>query len=357
MNYKKLIDKYLFFEILKNSVLFNLILVLIFTLFHFLDELTKDYAMSSKIEYILYTIPATTNILAGLGIFIASIVTVANFNERRELQIYLTGGVSLKIFIRKIVYIGFILSFLITLLGESFSPFFSEKSLKIKAEATGRVFSNSDNNIWIKNDDLFININSSRGGEEFSGISIFEIDEKNKLNKFSYSEKGLLEFQGLKLINTEGVIFSNLNNFIYPENIQKEESSILMGVGQVEKISKDERTMNILELIQISLMLTASGLKNELYVTEIFSRLLRPFVTIGLILIALPMTLNLQRNTSLSKLILTAISLALIFNLISKLLGIYAINFGLNVYIASLLPLLITFFFGFVSLLKSKILS
>jgi len=354
MSKQKLINKYLFIEVSKNSIIFVALLVLIFSLFHFLGELEKDYPMNSKIEYIIYSMPSTINLLAALGIFMASIVTVGNFNDRKELQIFLTGGISLSSFIKKIVLICFILSSLMLTLGEIFSPIFSEKSLLIKAEATGRNFYSSDKDVWLKNDKLIINIKHNQGGVQFSDISIFEMDEKNQLINFSHSKKGVLDSGLLKLQNTEKISFEKLDNsgVIKPKSSKINEAAMTVDFRQVEPLEKDERTMTLFELVKSASFLSTIGLKNEQYISEIFSRLTKPFVTVGLFLIAIPMLLNFSRGVSLTKMILLGISLALIFNLVSKLMGLYAVNFNLNVYVASMLPLVVIFLLALVSIIK-----
>jgi len=353
-DYKKILNRYLFWEILRNSILYICLLVLIFSLFHFLDELGKDYSMNAKIEYILYSMPVTTDMLAGLAIFMASIITIGNLNARRELQIFFVGGVSFLSFIKKVVLISFSLSFLMLILGQIYSPFFSEKSLRVKAEATGQTFNNSDENIWIKKDNLFINIDTSTGGSEFSGISMFETDIENNLIKFSNSEKGYLEKQHLKVIDTSIIHLEKIDKseFVMQNPSKNRGELLLVDLTRINTLKKDERTMNLLELIEAAIFISSSGLKNEVYIAEIFSRLTRPFITVGLVLISIPIILNLRRNSSLTKMILIGISLALVFNLFSKLMGLYAVSFGLNVFLASLLPLAVTFLISIISLIK-----
>ena len=354
MNEQKLINKYLFSEISKNSIIFIVLLVLIFSLFHFLDEIGKDYPMDSKVEYILYSIPPTINLLAGLGIFMASIVTVGNLNDRKELQIFLTGGISLFGFIRKTVLISLTLSLIMLIMGEIFSPIFSEKSLKIKAEATGKNFYSTNNDIWIKNDKFFINIKNNNGGVQFSGLSLFEINDSNHLTNFSYSDNGSLDSGSLKLQNAKTISFKKQDNsnFIKPITSKKKEATISVDFSQVEPLEKDERTMTLLELVESASFLASIGLKNEKFISEIFSRLTKPLMSVGLFLIAIPMLLNFSRTASLTKMILIGIALALIFNLLSKLMGLYAVNFNMNVYIASFLPILMIYLIAFISMIK-----
>lgn len=354
MSKQKLINKYLFLEISKNSIVFIVLLVLIFSLFHFLDEIGKDYPMDSKIEYILYSIPPTINLLAGLGIFMASIVTVGNLNDRKELQIFLTGGISLFGFIRKTVLICLALSLVMLILGEIFSPIFSEKSLKIKAEATGRNFYSTNNDIWIKNDNFFINIKNNNGGVLFSGLSLFEVDGGNHLTNFSYSNEGSLDSGFLKLENAKTISFikQDNSNILRPITSKKKEATISVDFSNVETLEKDERTMTLFELVESASFLSSIGLKNEKFISEIFSRLTKPLMSVGLFLIAIPMLLNFSRGASLTKMILIGITLALIFNLLSKLMGLYAVNFNMNVYIASLLPILMIYLIAFISMIK-----
>jgi len=125
------IDKYITKEIFKLSLIVLLALVIVFSVFHFLEELDNKYPISEKFRYIFYSLPVFSNLISMLAVFIASTIFIGQLNSRREMQVIFTSGISYSIFIKKIVVVIFFVSILFSSLGEIYSPYFYEKSNQI----------------------------------------------------------------------------------------------------------------------------------------------------------------------------------------------------------------------------------
>ena len=86
------ITKYLTLEIIKSYLLILLILVSIFSLFLFIEELNNNYPVSSIIEYVILSMPSTAGLLSTLALFIGSILVIGRLNSNKEMQVLLSAG-------------------------------------------------------------------------------------------------------------------------------------------------------------------------------------------------------------------------------------------------------------------------
>jgi len=336
------ITKYLTFEIIKSYILILLILVSIFSLFLFIEELDNNYPVTSIIEYVILSMPSTAGLLSTLALFIGSILVIGRLNSNKELQILISAGLSIFSFFKKFFSIVIILAIFNLIINEITSPFFFEKSRLVKALASGQTYSNADYNIWLKKENKFVRIEESINGQEFRNISIFTIED-NELMSILFAQEGRLQDGDLVILKKDLFKIYRDNHFInYSKFLEKDEAYKLeLNSRQIESLNRDERSMNIIELVKSLIFLSQNGISNNDYVVELVTRATSPLTVIGLIILALPFVLRFDRGTSISKMMIISISIALVFNLVLKIFKVSIISFGLDAYLASFLPLMI----------------
>jgi len=343
---------YILKKLVKTFLLVSLLIVLIFALFHFLEELDNEYPISEKFNYIIFSLPYIFNILSPLSLLIASLITLGRITSSRELLIIFSSGISslkfFKIFFTTIITFSVIL----VITSEFYSPFFSEEAQKIKTIASGRTFNNENENIWLKIDNKFIKIDSSIDGKELYGLKLIEIDDSSELNSIKYSDRAKLIKNSLLIENPVTYEITEISNLFSINENHMSEEELVMQFDEIRPLKKDETTMSIIQLIDAIWFSKISGLDNNFYILEVFSRLTRPLVLVSLLSITLPLVINFQRSASLGTLMLIAISISLLFSLLTKLMNVFSLNFGLSIYFAILIPLFIISIAGAYSLAR-----
>jgi len=346
----RIINKHLSLEILRSYLIILLSLLVVFSLFHFLEELDNEYPMMERFKYILLTIPSSANYLSSLAIFMSAVHVIGQKITNKELQIFLFAAIPLRTIIKKITGLIFLLAIFTSMIGELISPYFYEKSRQVKALASGQTFVETNSDFWIKKNNSFINFSGSHDGKNFQGIEIYEFDEFLNLLKYVSSNSGKLVNKSLEAFNP------NYNFFNYEGAMTSQSFSdrpgeiyhVSLDTDEINSISKDLNSISIIELFKNAYLLSSYGLDNDSYVKAIIDRLIKPFITVGLFIIALPWVLNLSRSASVTNMVLVSIAIALILNLTSKFFSILTFNFGVNVYISSFTPLLIIAFINII---------
>ena len=350
----KTITKYFLIEIVKLYLLVLFIVLGIFSVFHFLEEIGKDYSAYDKLLYVIYTLPTAAANFFHFAIFIGTIIFLGRLIRNNELQIFLSGGFSIKEIISKCIKISFAISIFSLVSSDYFSPYFFERSNQIKSEALGNKIHNSTSNIWLIQDDKFINLNMGLE-KNLTGITIYEINNDQTLQSISKSNSAEINQQNFYVNNLEKLEFNSgvqegfrIKKFNQntPLNIFKFNDGIL------DNINKDERSLTFLDLIYGGYNLATGGLDADSYISEIFNRLLRPLIAIGLIIIALPLILNFQRINSIINMIFLGVSYALLFNLFTRIVNALAVSGQLNIFISSLIPAIILTIVGLVVFVK-----
>jgi len=352
----KILNKYLLKKFFIASLSSLILIVMIFSIFSFLEELTNNYDFPSIIKYLINSLPVTANMVQSLAILVGSIFVTASLISNSELQIFISAGISLKQFIKTTLIYTFSISVIFLIIGESFSPYFFEKAESIKAYAQGKFYSNSNSNIWLKRDRKFINIEKSLGNKNFEDVTIFEFDSTNKLKNIQFGNKAFLDSELLKIEDPIYVVIDNQEKFIKLKSLKNQINSdvVTLNQNQINSLSKDLRSMGLFELFKSLYFFKDNGIETDKVTSELFNRLLKPFNLLGMFLIAIPFVISFKRNKSINKMIFLGIIVAITFNLVNKVMAIVSLKFGLNIYITSILPTLVTLTIGLV-LLKKKL--
>jgi len=124
-----ILSKYLFKQFFKVYLITLIAMIGIFSIFHLLDELGNNYPLMDKLKYIAYSIPAIGSTIYSLAILIAAIIVFGNLNSNKELQIFLTAGLSIKVILIKFIYLTFFFSIFSLTITEIFSPYFTDRAL------------------------------------------------------------------------------------------------------------------------------------------------------------------------------------------------------------------------------------
>jgi len=319
----KILDYYLLKNIIKSILLALLILVSVFAFFSFLDELkeagTKFYSAKNALLYVGFQLPYIAYTLGYISILIGVIISIGNINSNKELQIYLTAGVSIMSITKKTIAFSIFLSLFFTLIGELSSYSFSSMGDQLKSKWLSKPekIINFDN-YWVKKNNKFIHFGSYTNPKEIKDVGIFEVSE-NKLNNFSISDSAYLKNNNLTL--SDVVVFSNFGQggLIVKKEFNNKNESFETEELREQQISPQKQSF--LELWKHISFLESNQIDTKNYRLELYNRLFRPINLISLIILALPFVMSFDRSISLGNRVFIGIFLALIMNLITKVIS------------------------------------
>jgi len=351
----KILDKYLFLNIAKPSILILFALVFIFAFFQFieeLDEIGKErYTLEVAIKYITLLIPSIFNSLVVLSLMIGTVISIGKLNSNKELQIFHTASISQRQMVEKTIKYPFLLSIALIIFFELIAPQALIYANQIKDQSLGISSYQETNEAWFKNDNEILFLKKDKNNKYYLRLFVFK--DKNLL---SYTDGKGAFFLGTKLVTKDSrkIEFQDNNKFAFPkESLSNGDVKINLKFEEVESLSKNVKTMSFFELLKIiSFSNHNQNYKNEI-ILEIFSRAIKPFTLIGMILLAVPYIMNIQRNVSIGKRILLSIVIGTITHLITKITSVISLKFDSMFIVGPILPTLILILAG-VLILKIK---
>jgi len=343
----KILGVYIFRKLTINILLVLSVLTLIFSFFGFLEELyvigKENYRLGDAIKFISLQIPNTSFMLSHISILIGSIIALGGMNASKELVIFHVGGIS-EIRIMKIIIIFcFALTIFFSIFGELFSSYFLNTAKEFKSIKMNNGALNSlDESFWIKRNDKFIFVGKNINGNSFQNIEVFTTLNNQRLDNVSFSDDGGIVGEKLILNNPSIMNISQkdglFNLFDNPKS--NKVNSINLNSDLIKKISIDEKSLTIFELIRQIYFLKESQIAYDIYEIELYTRLLRPFNLLSMLLLAMPILFKKDREVSVANRIFLGILIGLVAHLVSKVSIIVSLKFELNHLLTSIFPVI-----------------
>jgi len=341
----KILDFYLTKLLIKNILLALLVLSLIFILINFVEELSEvgnhQYTIPRAGIYSLLQIPSIIYLLGNIAVVLGAIVSVGSLNSSKELQIFLTGSLSLNHVAKTTIIVSLLLSILFSIFGEFGTSYFSKKADIYKSRLLHKPVKDNQSSIfiWSKQDNKFIRVKRDNIRNS-SLIEEFEIDHID-LKSYKTYELDSSDDKSKDYV-LENITFSNSNvdkrlKFIKLQNENIEDTQSIHLPLENFETARHPKDMSLPDLIYHIYSLNKLGRQSKNYQAELLLRVFRPINAISLIFIALPMVMRFERNYPLGSKIFVSIFLVLMFNILIKTFSNIILKINFNQYLSMFL--------------------
>jgi len=357
----KIFDKYLLSTIVKNTIATLGFILIVFSIFNIIAEVKEvdnvNYTFGSALFYVLLNLPYYSLEILNLSFLIGSIITLANLNQNRELVIVESACLSRKsigLLVLKQTIIAYLISILVL---EILSPLALKFSEIYKAHKTGSEYSETlGSNIWIRDKNTFMNIDSIQAEGFLHGIHIFDVQNNSLKNiirvdnaKISSNKWDLKNSRSLSIESGDKKKFDLIKESI-PVDLNFFDSHLM------NSVQKNPEKLSLFELTQNLIFLSSSKTYNRHYQIELFQRLSRPFFLISMLFLAYSFLFKFSRKTYIQKQVILGIGLAITFHMLEKISIILSTKFDTNPLLTMGIPIT-TYLFLSYKYFQSKIIS
>lgn len=345
----KILTAYIVKEILKGSMVAMLILVTLVNLFTFRDQLKKlgegSYDLQEIILFVTLTTPKVFYELMPSAALLGSLFVLGSMANNREIVAMRAAGVSLLSLVRAVLLAGAVLVMLSFTVGELVAPI-AEKSaniLKIEARSGNqKAVWESYYGFWLRDGDLFINVREINTEGDLLDVSIYQLNERGRLQRFTHAdsaryagkENWLLEKVSETEISQSQVISSEMDQKAWQSSISPDLLDIVV---------LDPNNMSLYDLAMYVQFLKKNNQKAETFEFAFWGRVVNPFITIVMLLVAVPFVIRLQKTQSAGFRILVGIVFGMGFMIIDKITGHVGLIYDLNPVLIALLPSALVF--------------
>lgn len=341
------LTRYIIKEVLKGSSLAALVLLTLFSLFTFSDELKSlgkgSYNLKEIIYYVLLTSPRVFYELVPSSALLGSLFVLGAMGNNRELIAMRAVGISVLSIVRSVMLAGAILVAVAITVGEGIAPMTEQMAQTLKSKArSNQIMIKSLYGLWLREGQTFINVKQIEENGDLENIYVYELDDNNLLSKAMYSRKALfkgenqwsLEKVRQSEISTQRVKVTHLAGLSWTSSIDPKLVNVLV-------VSPDN--LSLYDLTTYISFLKDNKQKSQTYEFAFWGRVVNPFVTFVMLLLATPFVIGVKRGVSTGARMLIGVAIGLGFNIGDKIIGHMSLIYDLNPAVMAFVPSLIVF--------------
>jgi len=343
---------YIVREIVKGSFIAILLLLTLFNLFTFSDQL-KDlgkgsYGLTEIFYYLALTSPTVFYELMPASALLGSLFILGAMGNNRELIAMQAAGLSVMGIIRAVMLAGAILVFIAILVGEFIAPVTERTARVLKVTAQNeQVVMGGAYGLWLREGKKFINVRKIQDDGSLADISIYELDDQRHLRQSTHAEKAF--FQGNKQWKLEQIKQSDISMQQMTASSQNEQlwqSSVAPDLLKIVVVNPNNLSMY--DLAMYIGFLKDNHQKSHSFELAFWGRVVNPLIVFVMLLVSAPFVIGVKRGVNVGARMMIGIVIGMGFNIVDKIVGhiglIYELNPPLMAFAPSLAVLVVALF-------------
>ena len=342
------VDRNISYQILLSIILVMFAVSGIDFLFLVLNELSDisiTYNLKELISYSIMSMPYRLFDLTAYFCLIGVVVGLGILSDNGEL----IGARILGKSIISIALSSFKPILLVMLLGLLACEFIIPNLSQLAEE--NRLFKkegeNSTTRYWMQDDIGFISFISVPKKNKVRGLSVYELNSESKVTKIIQSKEAVLNSDDLELVDPTVTIIDRRSNIkTYDFN-----NLSIPGLNSDFSFLLSPKYLSLTDLYK-QIDSSSSSYRKNLLSLEFWRKILQPFITLSLVLLALGFLFGPMRDQKSGQRIVIAIGVAFSVDLIQKLLGSISIVSNIPSVVAVLTPILLITLLAFLLLKK-----
>ncbi len=336
------LTSYIVREILKGSFVAVLLLLTLFNLFTFSDEL-KDlgkgsYGLTEIFYYLALTSPTVFYELMPASALLGSLFILGAMGNNRELIAMRAAGLSIFGIIKAVMLAGGILVTISIVVGEFIAPEAERAARVIKVTAQNeQVVMNVKYGLWLREGRKFINVRKIEDDGSLADISIYELDEQHRLCYSTHAEKAV--FQGNQQWQLEHIKQSEVSLQQITATAQNEQLwQSTIAPDLLEIVVVNPNNLSMYDLAMYIDFLKDNNQKSHEFELAFWGRVMNPLVVVIMLLVSAPFVIGVTRGVNVGGRMMIGVVIGMGFNIIDKIVGHIGLIYDLYPPLMAVIP-------------------
>lgn len=317
-----IVQRYLMREVYLSTVLVLTALLMLFGFFDLVNELNDlgrgDYTLRKVLWFVTLSMPGHVYELFPVAVLIGALFALAQLGANLELTVLRVSGLSLRRIAVYLLFIGVPFVVLTFIFGEFIVPKVERHAQQYRLRATHSLVAQEfRSGLWVKDGRSFINVREMLPDTSLSGVKIYEFDSNWRLSSINYATKSAFERDGQwHLTDVTQTRFSPTGVRIEKLPDAKWRSALDPAIIDVLLVVPEQ--MSIANLYNYVDHLAENRQKTTRYEIALWTKLIYPFATLVMIVLALPFAVFRARGANVSGKVFAGIMLGLGFHLLNR---------------------------------------
>lgn len=305
---------------------------------HINDVGRLDYGYGTLFQYVLLNLPAQIYEILPAAALIGTSAGLSMLALSSELTAMRAAGVSLYRIFFSVFKFCLLLVVLAIALGEWIAPAGLDEAERVQADALHQPLRDRVGNVWLRDGDTFVRIGDVLPDDSLRGVYIVtasptgelvEISAKSAV--FSDGEWRLREVRQTTIKGSR-IQTSRVAERTWPAGF---------GPDLMETMQVPQKKMSTLDLLRYVAHLKANGQNPAVYELSLWKKLVLPFSTLIMVMLAVPFVFGSIRTGGLGKRVFIGVMIGFGFSVLQSGMGYYSLSFGVSPAVAALTPSLV----------------
>lgn len=338
-----ILDRYLGGTVIRGALLALLVLGSLsafFTLLGELGDLRNDYGLAKAALYVLLTLPRRIYEMFPTAVLLGGLMSLGALAANSELMVMRAAGMSVTRITVAVLQGGLILALIAAVLGEVLAPPGEKYAQAMRSAAqTGYITLQSEHGFWARDGKNFVQIQRVLPGPQLRDITIYEFDDQLRLRSLIHADTGTYangswDLQGVRqsLVSEQGVSTRTLDST---------EWRSLLKPDLLEVLSVKPEDLAASALARYVTYLDENSLSSDRYRLAFWIKIVTPFSTLVMLLIAIPFVFGSLRSAHAGTRILVGVLLGMGFYLLNQALNHVGLVYGLPPLLSAVIPTLL----------------
>jgi len=300
-------------------------LLVLFSLFDLLSELQDvgrgQYRLTRMLAYVALSIPGHAYEVFPIAVLMGTLFALAQFVANSEYTVMRAAGVSVARATGMLLRLGAVLAVITFLLGEFVAPASQQFAQRLRARSiAGIVAQDFRSGLWLKDEQVFVNIKQVLPDGALAGVRIFEFDDAHRLRVISVAERG--DYAGenrWRLTQVAQTAFEGERT--RAETIGEAVWRSVLDPAMVDMLMVVPEQMSVWYLGQYIQHLRDNKQRTSRHELALWLKLTYPFAVMVMMVLALPFAYFQRRAGSLGARVFTGVMLGLAFYALNRLFG------------------------------------
>lgn len=351
----KILDRYLRNTILSSFLLVLMVIAGLDSLSAFLDELenlANNYQAKQAFFFVLWTIPRRLIEFVPVAALIGCLVGLGLLANNSELIVMRAAGVSVRRIVWAVLQPTILILVFSGLLSEIVVPYTEQVASSERVILKGGQASlRSGKGLWHREGNEIVHISAVSPDGQLYGVSRYVFDEEGQLIKTSFSEHARFEEDKWQLVDSK--VTELFDTFTRHAQLQNESWPLQLRPENLSVASMDAEFLNLLALYRYAAYLEEQSLNASQYLLAFWKKLLKPVVTVAMVLIAVSFVFGSLRSVSMSFRVLVGVVVGLVFQQAQDFFAYASLVFNVNPLLAIVIP--VAFCFGLGLFMLSRV--
>lgn len=342
----RLLGNYIGKTIAGHILAVMLVLLSLYFFSTFVTEITEvgkgKYQIFDALQFSIMLLPRQVYELFPLVALMGTMLGLGALANTSELTVMRAAGISVPQIMREILKIGAVLVVIAAILGEVIAPPLEKEARIQRARALSEKISvNAKSGLWAREGDTFVNIERLLTNGRASGIHLYRFDAAGKLLETTSARQGQYVDNRWQLQRVAHTFFGEQQITRQFEKEAVWKSGVTPEV--IDVVAVPPENLSIVDLQDYIRYLHENELEAQRYELSFWMRIVTPFSTAGMILLAIPFVFGSLRAVGVGQRIVLGALIGIGFYLFNGIFGRIGVVYNLSPIISAATPTLMVY--------------